>query len=123
MWKNDVVLAIKSEIDEVVKDAREPDFDPDAYEGIYDDCNLDSEEAQFGLANDADRISSQDAQSIQEDTEPDLATLKKTKSETHSSQAAFDTIEVTITSTSHPQHNASTGVDTERPWYEAGSDT
>ena len=80
--ENDVVNAIKSDIEEVVKDAREPDFDPDAYEGIYDDCNLDSEEAQFGLVgNDADRISSQDAQSIQEDNEPEAVTLKKTKSE------------------------------------------
>ncbi|KAK5454157.1 general negative regulator of transcription subunit 5 [Exophiala xenobiotica] len=78
---NDVVNAIKSEIEEVVRDGREPDFDADAYEGIYDDCNLDSEEAQFGLNNEMDHMSSQDAQSIQEDTEPDLNTLKKTKSE------------------------------------------
>lgn len=81
--ENDMVSAIKSEIEEVVREAKEPDFDADAYVGIYDDCNLDSEEAQFGLNNDADRISSQDAQSIQEDNEPDLTTLKKTKSETH----------------------------------------
>lgn len=79
--ENDVVAAIKSDIEEVVRDAREPEFDPDGYEGIYDDCNLDSEEAQFGLANEGDRISSQDAQSIQEDNEPEPATLKKTKSE------------------------------------------
>jgi CCR4-NOT transcription complex subunit 3 len=78
---NDVVVAIRSDIEEVVKDAREPEFDPDAYEGIYDDCNLDNEEAQFGLANEGDRISSQDAQSIQEDNEPEPVTLKKTKSE------------------------------------------
>ena len=80
--ENETVAAIKSDIEEVVKEAREPEFDPDAYEGIYDDCNLDSEEAQFGLVNnEADRISSQDAQSIQEDNEPEPATLKKTKSE------------------------------------------
>ena len=80
--ENEVVSSIKSDIEEVVKDVREPDFDPDAYEGIYDDCNLDNEEAQFGLANEADRISSQDAQSTQEDAEPEPSTiLKKTKSE------------------------------------------
>jgi len=78
---NDVVNAIKSEIEEVVREGREPDFDAEAYEGIYDDCNLDSEEAQFGLNNEMDHMSSQDAQSIQEDNEPDLNTLKKTKSE------------------------------------------
>lgn len=79
--ENDMVSAIKSEIEEVVRDGREPDFEADAYEGIYDDCNLDSEEAQFGLNNEVDRISSQDTQSIQEDNEPDGVTLKKTKSE------------------------------------------
>jgi CCR4-NOT transcription complex subunit 3 len=79
--ENDVVSAIKSDIEEVVKEAKEPEFDPDAYEGIYDDCNLDSEEAQFGMTNENDRISSQDAQSIQDDAEPEPAALKKTKSE------------------------------------------
>jgi CCR4-NOT transcription complex subunit 3 len=32
--ENDVVSAIKSDIEEVVKEAKEPEFDPDAYEGI-----------------------------------------------------------------------------------------
>ncbi|OAP58591.1 hypothetical protein AYL99_07681 [Fonsecaea erecta] len=81
--ENDLVASIKSDIEEVVREVRDPDFDPEAYEGIYDDCNLDSEEAQFGLNNDIDRISSQDAQSIQEDVEVDTNALKKTKSETH----------------------------------------
>ena len=79
---NDVVVGIRGDIEEVVRDAKEPDFEPEAYEAIYDDCNLDSEEAQFGLANDADKISSQDAASIQDDAEPESSTnLKKTKSE------------------------------------------
>ena len=77
---NDAVVAIRGEIEEVVREGREPDFDADAYEGIYDDCNLDNEEAQFGLTNEMDRISSQDTQSIQEDHEPEPA-IKKTKSE------------------------------------------
>lgn len=80
--ENQTVLDIKGEIEEVVKEGREPDFDAEAYSGIYDDCNLDSEEAQFGLNNlDMDRISSQDAQSIQEDNEPEPVPLKKTKSD------------------------------------------
>ena len=79
--ENDLVVAIKGDIEEVVKEAREPDFDPDAYEGIYDDLNLDNEEAQFGLANEVDRISSQDAQSIQDHDEPEPAPPKKTKAE------------------------------------------
>ncbi|KAK5082009.1 general negative regulator of transcription subunit 5 [Lithohypha guttulata] len=64
---NQSVLDIKSDIEEVVRDGRDPEFDGDAYEGIYDDCNLDSEEAQFGLINELDHISSQDAQSLQDE--------------------------------------------------------
>jgi len=81
--ENDTVVAIKSEIEEVVKDGREPDFDAEAYGAIYDDCNLDSEEAQFGLNNEVDHISSQDAQSIQEDNDGEVsaAVVKKTKPE------------------------------------------
>ena len=74
---NQQVLDIKSDIDEVVRDGRDADFDGDAYEGIYDDCNLDSEEAQFGLTTDLDHISSQDAQSLVDDApdpEPPIAT-------------------------------------------------
>ncbi|RMD42429.1 hypothetical protein DV735_g2708, partial [Chaetothyriales sp. CBS 134920] len=80
--ENDVVASIKGDIEDVVREVREPDFDPDAYEGIYDDCNLDGGEAQFGLANEADRISSQDAGSIQEEPEPEPSThVKKAKAE------------------------------------------
>ena len=81
--ENDVVVAIKSDIEEVVREAREPEFEADAYEGIYDDCNLDSEEAQFGLNNELDHMSSQDTQSVQEEQEVDVNALKKTKSEPH----------------------------------------
>lgn len=69
--ENDQVAAIKDEIDDVVKNVREPDFDPESYEAIYDDLNLDNEEAQFGLNNEMDRISSQDAQSVPDHDEPD----------------------------------------------------
>ncbi|KAK5958051.1 general negative regulator of transcription subunit 5 [Knufia fluminis] len=79
---NQQVLDIKGDIDEVVKDGKDADFDGDAYEGIYDDCNLDNEEAQFGLPGEMDRISSQDAQSLAEDPpepEPPIATAPPPK--------------------------------------------
>jgi CCR4-NOT transcription complex subunit 3 len=38
-------------------------------EEMYDDLNLEEEEGQFGIGNDMDRISSQDTQSIQDDTD------------------------------------------------------
>lgn len=82
--ENQAVQDIKGEIEEVVRDGREPEFDGDAYEGIYDDLNLDSEEAQYGLANNEnERMSSQDAQSIADDLpEPEpSAPIKKVKSE------------------------------------------
>jgi CCR4-NOT transcription complex subunit 3 len=76
---NQQVLDIKDDIEYVVKDGREADFDAEN-DTLYDDCNLDSEEAQFGLGNDLDKISSQDAQSIQDDNETDIQ-IKKTKTE------------------------------------------
>ena len=81
---NQVVLDIKSDIEEVVRDGREADFEGEAYEGIYDDCNLDSEEAMFGLANENENVSSQDAQSLVDETpepEPAQAPIKKPKPE------------------------------------------
>jgi CCR4-NOT transcription complex subunit 3 len=80
--ENDLVNAVKSDIEDVIKEVREPDFEPEAYEGIYDDLNLDNEEAQFGLANEVDRSSSHDVASIQDHDEPEPpAPTKKVKSE------------------------------------------
>lgn len=82
--ENQAVLDIKSDIEEVVREGKEADFDSEAYMAIYDDCNLDNEEAQFGLTQDMDRVSSQDAQSVQqEDNEPDppIPTKKSSKSD------------------------------------------
>lgn len=79
---NQSVIDIRSDIEEVVRDGREADFEGEAYEGIYDDCNLDSEEAMFGLPNENDRISSQDAQSLQDEPpeqEPAQVPTKKPK--------------------------------------------
>ena len=77
---NQQVLDIKDDIEYVMKEGKEADFDAENDE-MYDDCNLDSEEAQFGLPNELDRLSSQDAQSVQDDNDTDVQGLKKTKSE------------------------------------------
>lgn len=49
-----------------VESNQEPDFMED--DTIYDDLNLQEEEAIFGMGQDVDRVSSQDTQSIQDDT-------------------------------------------------------
>jgi CCR4-NOT transcription complex subunit 3 len=77
---NQQVEELKDSVEYVVKEGREADFegeDPDLYEG----CNLDSEEAVFGMGADNDKISSQDALSIQDEADPEPPGLKKTKSE------------------------------------------
>lgn len=52
-----------------VESNQEPDFMED--DTIYDEFNLDEEEAAYGLAQDVDRVSSQDTQSIQDEAEPE----------------------------------------------------
>jgi CCR4-NOT transcription complex subunit 3 len=77
---NEQVEQLKDGIEYVVKDGREADFegeDPDLYEG----CNLDGEEAVFGMGADNDKISSQDALSIQDETESEPPGPKKAKTE------------------------------------------
>lgn len=76
---NQQVLDIKEDIEYLVKDGREAEFDAEN-DAMYDDFNLDSEEAQFGLGNELDKISSQDAQSVQDDNETDVQ-VKKPKPE------------------------------------------
>lgn len=48
-----------------VEDNQHPEFMED--DSIYDDLNLEEDEGVFGMNNDKDRVSSQDAQSIQDD--------------------------------------------------------
>ena len=76
---NQQVLDIKEDIEYLVKDGREPEFDAEN-DAMYDDLNLDSEEAQFGMGNELDKMSSQDAQSTQDDTEMEVQ-VKKPKPE------------------------------------------
>ena len=76
---NQQILDIKEDVEYLVKDGREVDFEAENDE-LYDDLNLESEEVQFGMGNDLDKISSQDAQSTQDDIDGDPQP-KKTKPE------------------------------------------
>ena len=71
------VKDIEDSIKYYVENNQEVDFAED--DTFYDDLNLEAEEETFGMANDADRQSSQDAQSIQDDA-PDNADLGRTSS-------------------------------------------
>ncbi|KAF2439530.1 hypothetical protein P171DRAFT_436175 [Karstenula rhodostoma CBS 690.94] len=67
--ETDQVKDVEEGIKYYVDSNQEPDFMED--DTIYDDFNLDEEEAAYGLAQDVDRVSSQDTQSIQDDAEPE----------------------------------------------------
>lgn len=77
---NQQVEELKDGIEYALKEGREADFegeDPDLYEGL----NLEGEEAVFGMGVDNDKISSQDALSIQDEADSEPPGLKKVKSE------------------------------------------
>lgn len=61
---------IEESIKYYVENNQDIDFNED--DTIYDDLNLEEDEGAFGMGNEADRLSSQDAQSIQDDV-PDTA--------------------------------------------------
>lgn len=63
--ETDQVKDVEEGIRYYVDSNQEPDFMED--DTIYDDFNLDEEEAAYGLAQEVDRVSSQDTQSIQDD--------------------------------------------------------
>lgn len=73
------VKEIEEGIKYYVESNQEPDFMED--DTIYDEFNLDEEEAAYGLAQDVDRVSSQDTQSIQDEAEPESrsASIPKAK--------------------------------------------
>ncbi|TVY92042.1 CCR4-NOT transcription complex subunit [Lachnellula willkommii] len=65
------INSIKDDIKFYVSDGMQPDFMED--EELYDELNLQEEEDAYGMNNDNDRVSSQDTQSIQEETpDPDV---------------------------------------------------
>lgn len=71
--ETDQVKEIEDGIRYYVENNQDPDFMED--DTLYDDLNLEEEEAMFGMSADMDHVSSQDAQSIQDDTpEPESRT-------------------------------------------------
>lgn len=74
------VNEIKEDIEYAIKEGNVADFEGEN-EALYDDFNLDQEEAAYGLVNENDKISSQDAQSIQEEAEPEPVKPTKSKSD------------------------------------------
>ncbi|TKA76986.1 hypothetical protein B0A49_01338 [Cryomyces minteri] len=65
----DQVKDLQESITYYVENNQEVDFMED--DSIYDDLNLDEEEDLYGMPNDVDRVSSQDAQSVADDM-PDV---------------------------------------------------
>ncbi len=63
--ETDQVADLQESIKYYVESNQEPDFMED--DAIYDELHLQDEEDAFGAANETDRVSSQDAQSIQDD--------------------------------------------------------
>jgi CCR4-NOT transcription complex subunit 3 len=85
--ETDQVKEIEDSIKYYVESNQDPDFMED--DTIYDEFNLEEEEAIYGLMGEADRVSSQDAQSIADDTpdsevRPSVAKAKSSEG-THSS--------------------------------------
>ena len=82
----DQVKEIEDGIKYYVEQNQEVDFMED--DSIYDDLNLEEDEEMYGLNNNDDKVSSQDAQSIQDeppDTDPVPSKPAKTKSMSESS--------------------------------------
>ncbi|GAB7350022.1 hypothetical protein MBLNU459_g0696t1 [Dothideomycetes sp. NU459] len=73
----DQVKDIEDGIKYYVENNQEVDFMED--DSIYDDLNLDADEEMFGMQNDADRVSSQDAQSVQDEL-PESETTSRSAS-------------------------------------------
>ena len=72
------VKDIESDIKYYVESNQEVDFVED--EALYDDLNLDEEEGLFGMTNNDDKLSSQDAQSVADDADAEGATATRTVS-------------------------------------------
>lgn len=69
----DQVKAIEEEIKYYVEENRNEDFMEN--EEMYDDLTLQEEEEIFGMGNEADRVSSQDTQSIAEEPDADTKSI------------------------------------------------
>ena len=84
--ETDQVKDLEDSIKYYVEQNQEVDFIED--EELYDDLNLDAEEDLFGVGNDIDNVSSQDAQSVADETSEEQPTrpgsMPNTKSKSQS---------------------------------------
>ena len=78
--ENDLVEELKEGLNYLLENGKEVDFDGEDDDTMYEAFNLDNEEAAYGMGNELDKISSQDALSIGGDNDADLQ-LKKTKTD------------------------------------------
>lgn len=80
------IASIKDSIQYYAEDGHNPDFYGED-ESIYEELNLDEEEAAFGMALDNDRVSSQDTQSLQDVEDEHVpappSTTRPTKKDPH----------------------------------------
>ena len=76
---NDQIEKIQEDIEYQIKEGREADFEAEDLD-LYADLNLENEGAQFGMNNDLDKTSSQDQQSIQDESEA-IEAPKRVRSE------------------------------------------
>ena len=74
------VADLKDEIAYVLTEGQVADFEGEN-DAMYDDFNLEAEEANYGMNNENDKISSQDAQSVPGDPEPEPVKITKVKSD------------------------------------------
>jgi CCR4-NOT transcription complex subunit 3 len=86
----DQITDVRDEISYYVENNQEPDFQEN--DELYEGLNLSEEEEAFGMNNEFDRVSSQDTQSLQGDTDHDprpnlVATKIKSASETSTTAA------------------------------------
>ncbi|KAL9114633.1 MAG: hypothetical protein Q9227_001311 [Pyrenula ochraceoflavens] len=73
------VADLKDEINYVLTEGQVADFEGEN-DAMYDDFNLDAEEATYGMNNENDKMSSQDTQSVSE-PDPEPVKITKVKSE------------------------------------------
>src|SRR5690606_15486388 len=73
------VERVKDDIKYYLESNQDVDFQEDAFEHIYDDLDLDEEAAEdiYGMGLDAERMSSQDTTSIQEEPEKHTASHRE----------------------------------------------
>ena len=75
--ESDQVSDVRDSIKYYVEENQNVDFQED--DTIYDDFNLEPDDAAYGVSNEIDRVSSQDAQSVQDENNEPIETTKLSK--------------------------------------------